>query len=1103
MVTVSCKDKEDQSLREESSITTVDETKLEEDNETVQDEETNKEEIDNNDEILDKEEQEEMTEEIIVLEPDEIGFKNREQSTSSTWESYVLEAARNQQFSNDIESIKYIGASDHGLFFAKMNSQSSIVLTEIYKDYINNSYDSILSINKSEQYIDIKAEFSDVFLADVITLLTDERVRVFSNRGELIYEQTIPEFITEKSRSETESDGELVTKGFFGFDISRDFKSIVYSDEEGLQLYSYESSETKLLASPVKGDPRFTQFDYFLNPGFVDDDNVIAMISGWEWSNGVVFYNNSKDKVEVIDYVTSVYKILKHEGQEYFYVADESNHGESVNNHGDSFLLNLSDGTRLEVPDTLSKYSLVNELGEDFLHQFTSRGYYSTSHHRQLEYFELNGEKVELFGSDDIESLIPVADYFDDEGNLIALVNYKTIGQRSGFVLWNVSKYNKNISNETSDTLEVEIHENSIIDEVVIELEEDGDYEITYYSTDTHTYIGLAYYDKNRFVIGKIPLGGNEVIWSDLPLEVYEDYGNFNMSIKNATTMRLTNALSYCDYNLETGVISNSGVIDIPEALAVVMFDLETYLYTNDSYELIYHHNGVDKVIYKGYFQEAIGGSGYWISVPGAMEFSKDGSLFSYYIYGYEWNNGPYVYNEEGESVYIPHGLGGDYLSGSWLDNSRYHIEQLVFAGAYFGTLDFAENKFEKILISNPQFVGKVNNNRRVCTSFSSNYEAENVEYYFETDKENNEYVRLVLKKTEASRRGMSSAENYVIKDGILYQYDAFNNKIRIKAYKYNENEVMKPIIDVTDIHQEVEDKIYINGLYVTPTTYGLDYYFLTDYSGYKYLASFTYEEVRANLPYFQESYDEYDVINFNNLIIFDAPTGNIIEEDILDQAHDGNEYDIMAADFDGSNIIYISRMDLNNQYIYSILHKKFVDDSFTLVDSYKVSKEDDLGDLTLLLAGDDKFYYDYYDEENESFEIRQSRLGVNKIFKEDAKNIRYNNSNNEVTYFDTNLNIFMKALSVNHSYNPVYVDSVKMAIEGGYIEQELLDDGTIEFSVTADIYGKENITKTFNSGQDIFIDGSVLYKLIRLRFIHWTSPTEYEVIIKDFEIEF
>lgn len=137
-----------------------------------------------------------------------------------------------------------------------------------------------------------------------IIIRREDSLLIIDKNFELIEEMPLPPIIKEKIRREPKYDSYGFPDIYFGgYDVSKDFEKLVYSDEEGVKLYNL-TDNTEILLSPTVPITvsELLKNSYHSNPRFVaDDQKVITTMTGYEGTLGYTLCSLKDSTIQKYD----------------------------------------------------------------------------------------------------------------------------------------------------------------------------------------------------------------------------------------------------------------------------------------------------------------------------------------------------------------------------------------------------------------------------------------------------------------------------------------------------------------------------------------------------------------------------------------------------------------------------------------------------------------------------------------------------------------------------------------------------------------------------------------------------------------------------------
>ncbi len=315
-----------------------------------------------------------------------------------------------------LESYRYGYSGGHQLVAFNKSDETVTHLFDLDRD---NEYYSFSVVNDHEYGRLIK--FTD-----------KKNIKLFNFDMELEREIEVPESITSLMVDPIYSGDEL-EQGFFGYDISPDYNFIAYATEEGLFLYDRSSDSTLLLQERLPRDnDKFSQYAYLTYPKFVEGNNIIAHIPGYEWSDGYAYYNMDSDDMDVVLYASDGDRIVNLSGTSYYAALEFPDGG---------YYHNLKTGEKTPAADFLDGVSFAYIYSYDKIAYnagitglvIEERDYEDLT--SKLSFFdqeEIQGNDLTLEGSN-IQILFF---YIDDTGEVQVFLNYSSQYNDRGVLKW-------------------------------------------------------------------------------------------------------------------------------------------------------------------------------------------------------------------------------------------------------------------------------------------------------------------------------------------------------------------------------------------------------------------------------------------------------------------------------------------------------------------------------------------------------------------------------------------------------------------------------------------------------------------------------------------
>ena len=589
-------------------------------------------------------------------------------------------------------------------------------------------------------------------------------------------------------------------------------------------------------------------------------------------------------------------------------------------------------------------------------------------------------------------------------------------------------------------------------------------------------YVGSDENDGKSYRVGKLNYRTYESSWSILEMESKE-YGNSHMKLLPSGNLMISfNNIAY-EYNVITEEFKE--IIHIENAVSMDCFDENNYVYTNTNYELILHRNGINTLIYAGYYEDGVGGLGIFGSIPADIRMSKDGNYISFYKRGYEWSYGPYVCDKNGSIIFSGLKYGNEFSKGYWVDESRY--------------IQFNTDAFERV------------------------EEVEHTFWIYDFDKKTGNGFNDVVYSGEEDniydcRFYQSDAyanwdeTPFFIENSIKYSFDYSGSTIQMIAtdYSIESKDNFDGSIVKLDYYSDYFPFSRGNKLNLKTTVDGIDIFRETTYSDYNFIGSFTKEELNNRLVDSDYFWDE-QILNIDNRVIIDYNSGNVLEENKLVGFLNTDSFEIISVDYNKTYLAYLVKSEQASEFNYKILLKKSVSDDFRLISEFTTSNDYRTGELTVMLDQHNKLYYDYL--ENEQMNIyAYSDSGNTILVKENAKNIRYQNRQYLNEYFDIGLNKYVYFANLDLPDNISKDQSRLLNVIAPEIEDSKLwiktkKDGSRELNVIVKFYNSEPLDKTIALKDDILIDANIYFELLRLEYLHIDTDGNVESIIENIDL--
>lgn len=192
-----------------------------------------------------------------------------------------------------------------------MVGQSDDYLILAHTPYAKGSLAALMLINPQTMTVERKLEldynpaFSDIsLLGDNLIIRLDRKVLVINKQLEIIKEAPLPKVIIDTMEREVNYDENGFPDVFFGgYDVTKDLKMFVYSDEVGVKIFDTADNSERMLSKtvPVKGSSLIDK-SYHLVPRFAaEDKKVITTMTGYETSMGYTLCHIEKDDVRTLN----------------------------------------------------------------------------------------------------------------------------------------------------------------------------------------------------------------------------------------------------------------------------------------------------------------------------------------------------------------------------------------------------------------------------------------------------------------------------------------------------------------------------------------------------------------------------------------------------------------------------------------------------------------------------------------------------------------------------------------------------------------------------------------------------------------------------------
>lgn len=237
----------------------------------------------------------------------------------------------------------------------KETDQDLLIIVHNY----SNSMDLILQVDK-ESYIVKKTLKIGVIKTignplkvtdDGFLVKTDEEIKLFNNNLELVKSFGLPDAIKEAISMSSHE------KLFGGYDVSEDLSKFVFCDHEGMKIID---GKIKTIVAPLNiKSPDGSLGGYPIMPIFLgNQNNVMAMISGYEGFVGFYYYDRIKDQLQ--EHMGGCDRVFTL----YYYGAKLINISPFYSDgYGDGYLMNVDDGSLLQMDrqDIDNDGNLIND----------------------------------------------------------------------------------------------------------------------------------------------------------------------------------------------------------------------------------------------------------------------------------------------------------------------------------------------------------------------------------------------------------------------------------------------------------------------------------------------------------------------------------------------------------------------------------------------------------------------------------------------------------------------------------------------------------------------------------------------------------------------
>lgn len=186
---------------------------------------------------------------------------------------------------------------------------------------------------------------------DVLVVTGSDNVYLYDEKFMLIRTIEVP-FVIREQMTQNTYGNDILEDGFLGYDIDSTLTEFVYSTEEGLYIYDSKTETNRLLQEKVKGNDKFSEYNYFYSVKYVgENNNIIAFISGWEWRSGYAFYNRSTDTLDLVEYISDYDPIMVYKNELWLFVLEYGEMAENGEYISEPYLLNLETGAKETVPE--------------------------------------------------------------------------------------------------------------------------------------------------------------------------------------------------------------------------------------------------------------------------------------------------------------------------------------------------------------------------------------------------------------------------------------------------------------------------------------------------------------------------------------------------------------------------------------------------------------------------------------------------------------------------------------------------------------------------------------------------------------------------------
>lgn len=199
------------------------------------------------------------------------------------------------------EELSMLGEDNNKLIIAKMSYGKEQDASLLLLNAENMQVEKKFNLNSNLTYSDVYME------GEKILILYQDRIMVINKDLELLEEIPLPKTIKDKIERDSKLDKYNFPEIYFGgYDVSKDFKKIVYSDEIGVKLF-HIADNSEVLPSPtvpISGSELIGN-SFHSNPRFVaDDKKVITIMAGYESPVEYSLYNLEEGTCETHNIVS-------------------------------------------------------------------------------------------------------------------------------------------------------------------------------------------------------------------------------------------------------------------------------------------------------------------------------------------------------------------------------------------------------------------------------------------------------------------------------------------------------------------------------------------------------------------------------------------------------------------------------------------------------------------------------------------------------------------------------------------------------------------------------------------------------------------------------